>query len=501
MVAAVMTPEAQGVGMSFPVPAPHNGLNSRENYTRLQPTEASVLQNILPDEGSCNVRPGYAEHSDISGATSVPTLMVFKGASGQELIAAADGELYDVTTSTAASLTTANYTNDRWSHDNFNGFLFGVNGTDTPWRYNGTATSATGFTGPTIANLSTVKQVRNRLWFTLNNSADVYYGGIAAVTGALTTFQLSQIASGGKCIAINSWSRDAGDGSDDFTVFIMDTGQVITYQGDPATSFSLVGKYAAPKLVEKDATVKIGGELVLMTVSGPIPMTAVIAGNAFSPDALVNWGKIAPSWQADYQRYKANAGWSAYFFNGIVYFNFPTGTATTLQYVYNTRVPAWTTYTNLPIASMADLGGDLYFGSYSDEWVYRHGTGTDNGASIVTLSRQGSTYPTNGAKSVRLTRFRPNIDADGPCEIQFCLDMDFQQGTLGQTYSITGSSSGADWGADWGSEWGAAATARRKWYSIRGVGRAVAPVVRTSSSATNVRWWSNDLGGSQGGQL
>jgi hypothetical protein len=77
----------------------------------------------------------------------------------------------------------------------------------------------------------------------------------------------------------------------------------------------------------------------------------------------MNWGKIAPSWKKDYQRYKANVGFSAYFFDGIVYFNFPTGTSTTLQYVYNTRIPAWTTYINLPMASMADLNGELYFGS------------------------------------------------------------------------------------------------------------------------------------------
>lgn len=503
MVNPITSPEAQGVGNTFPVPAPHNGLNTRESFTRLQPTEARVLQNLLPDEGSCNVRPGHDEHSDISGATSVPTLMVYKGASAQALIAGAAGELYNVTTSSDSVLTAATYTNNRWSHDNFNGFLFGVNGTDNPWRYNGSAVSDPSWSGSGLTdnNLSTIKQVRNRLWFTEVNSADVWYAGIAAVTGSLTKFQLSQIASGGKCIATNSWSRDAGDGSDDFTVFIMDTGQVITYQGDPATNFALVGKYSAPKLVEKDATVKIGGELVLMTVSGPIPMTAVIAGNAFSPDALVNWGKIAPSWQTDYQRYKANAGWSAYFFNGIVYFVFPTGTDTTLQYVYNTRVPAWTTYTNLPIASIADLNGELYFGSYSDEWVYRHATGTDNGAAIKTLARQGASYPTQGARTVRYSRFRPNIDADGPCDVEFCLDMDFQDGMLGPVYSITGSSSGADWGDDWGSDWGAPTTAKRKWYPVKGVGKAVAPVVRTTTSALSVRWWSSDVAGVPGGQL
>ncbi len=498
------TPQSQGLGKPFPVPAPHNGLNSRESYTKLQPTEAYVLDNMLPDEGFCKVRPGHTPHQTISAAGDVPvnTLMLFKGAASQKLIAAAGDELYDVTGSPSA-LTTNDYLSSRWWHDNFNGFLFGVNGTDNPWRYNGNAVSDPSWTGSGLTdnNLNTIKQIRNRLWFTENNSADVWYAGIGAVTGALTKFQLSQIATGGKCIALGSWSRDAGDGADDFTVFIMDTGQVIVYQGDPATSFSLVGKFSAPMLVEQDATVKVGGELVLMTVSGAIPLTAVIAGVAFSPDALKDWGKIAPGWQRDYHLYKANAGWSACFSDGIVYFNFPTGTSTTIQYVYNTRVPAWTRYTNLPIASMAEFDDDLYFGSYATNIVFRHATGTDNGEQIVTLARQGATYPTGGQRSAAYNSFRPNIDSDGPCQVQFALDVDFQQATLSSVYDISVSAAGADWGDDWGSDWGATPVAQRRWYGVRGYGRAVAPAIRTRSSSLNVVWFSNDIRMTQGGQL
>lgn len=501
MVNTAALPQMRGLGAPFPIPAPHNGLNTRESFTRLQATEARVLENLLPDEGSCNVRPGHAQHQEISGASSVPTLMKYKGADETQLIAAADGGIFDVTGTPSTLVADSTYNSDRWSYDNFNGYLFAVNGADTPWRYEGSAVAATGFTGITLTTLSTVAQVRNRLWFTVVDSADVEYGGIGSVTGALTTFQLSQIASGGACIAVCSWSRDAGDGSDDFTVFIMDSGQVIVYQGDPATSFELVGKYNAPVLVEKDATVLVGGERVLMTVSGPIPMTAIIAGVAFSPDALADWGKIAPSWQTDYRRYRSNVGFNAYFHEGIVYFNFPTGTTATRQYVYNTRVPAWTNYTNLPIASMADLNGDLYFGSYSDGYVYRHGTGTDNGNEIITLARQGASYPSNGQRSMRYTSFRPNIDADGPAEFQFCLDVDFQDGSLGSSFSITGESDGADWGDDWGEDWGAPIVSRRKWYSARGYGRAVAPAIRTRSTALDVKWWSSDIRATPGGQL
>lgn len=498
-----MTAEMKGAGGSFPIPAPFLGLNSREAYTALRPDEARILENLLPDEGSVKVRPGHTAHQEISGATTVPSLMKFKGASATKILAgASDGHVYDVT-GTPSSLGSG-YTVNRWSHANFNGYIFGANGTDTPWRYDGTTFGATGFTGPTLTTLQTISQVRNRLWVTQTNSADVRYGGIGAVTGALTTFQLSQIASGGACWGIGSWSRDAGDGSDDFTVFMMNTGELIIYQGDPQTSFALVGKFSAPAPAVKDPFVKIGGELVAMTVSGPIPVSAAIAGNAFSFDALQTWGKIAPAWKTDYARYGSNAGWNSYFYDGLVYFNIATGLTTTKQYVLNTRVNAWTVYTKMPVAQFADHNGALYFASYSGNDVFRHATGTDNGAQIETLSRQGASYPLGASNAKRFTAFQPLIDADGPCQMQFALDVDFRDSSLSSTvYDLTGEGSGSDWDEDlWDvCDWGEPASSKRKWYSSKGFGRAVAPVIRTLSTADNVYFYASNIIAIPGGQI
>jgi hypothetical protein len=503
MANRVQTPEMAGAAESFAIPAPLMGLNTRENYTLLQPTEARALENWLPDEGACKVRPGYADHQQISGATSVPTLALYKGASAQALIAGADGELHDVT-GTPSALTTASYASDLWETENFNGFLFGVNGGDTPWRYNGSAVSATGFTGPTLTTLQTVSQVRNRLWFSLTNSADVRYGGIGAVTGALTAFQLSQIAAGGKCVGIGSWSRDAGDGSDDYTVFVMNTGEVIAYQGDPATNFALVGKYSAPAPISVGGLLKVGGELVIPTVSGPVPVSAIVAGNAFRPEALAEWGKIAPSWSSDVTRYRANSGWRSYFFAGIAYFVFPTGVNTTKVYVLNTRNAAWTIYTGMPVAQFADLAGTLYFGSYSDGYVYRHGTGSDDGGQIVTLARQGWTVPLGGTRSAQYTMMSPLIASAGSLQAQFQVDVDFQEQALtAPVVNITAEGSGAEWDvADWDEEdWASDPVNAPRWYSIRGKGRAVAPVMRTYSNADSVEWSVSRILAKPGGVL
>lgn len=484
-----LVPEAQGVADSFSIPAPLLGLNTRDDFTLLQPTEARVLENWLPDEGACRVRPGYADHQQISGATSVPTLATFEGASAQKLIAGADGEIWDVT-GTPSALTAANYTNDRWDTESYNGFLFLVNGVDVPLRYNGTATSATGFTGPTLTTLQTVAKVRDRLWFTQTNSADVRYGGISAVTGALTTFPLSQIAAGGKCMAIGSWSRDAGDGADDFTVFVMSTGEVIVYQGDPATSFALVGCFKAPAPISVGNLLKVGGELIIPTVSGPIPVSAIIAGNAFKPEALAEWGKIAPSWSRDVTRYRTNAGWRSTFFAGIAYFVFPTGIGTTKIYLLNTRNTAPAVYTGMPVAQFAELGGTLYFGSYSDGFVYRHGTGSDDGAEIVTTARQG--FTDRGRNRSRVyTAMSPVFAASGPLTAQFQVDTDFSESPLAApVVAISADGGGSEWDEDeWDvAEWADDPVVEPRWYGITGKGRAVAPVMRTFSTADTVEW-------------
>jgi len=498
------SPQGRGTARAFPIAAPLQGLNTRDNYTLLQPTEARVLENWLPDEGACKVRPGHEAHQTISGASAVPSLMKFEGASSQTIIAAAGGELYDVSSTPSAITSSASYTDNLWSYENFNGWMFGVNASDTPWRYDGSAsTSATGFTGVTLTDLQTVTMVRERLWFTVNNSADVEYGGLGAVTGALTAFQISQVAAGGKCMDVGSWSRDAGDGSDDFTVFVMSTGEVIVYQGDPSTTFDHVGSYRAPAPVGPDCTVKVGGELVVMTASGPIPLSAILAGNAFHPEALREWGRIAPSWAQDYDMHGTNSGWTAYFFEGLVYFVVPTGLDSNKIYVFNTRNSAWTTYTNLPAAMFADLNGELYFGAPTSNNVFRHGTGSDNGDQIVTLARQGWTYP-DASNTYQYTLLKPNIAASGPAQAQFQVDTEFTETALSaELVDLSVESEGAAWDEeDWDdAEWAGDAETHKLWYPIRGKGRSVAPVVRTYSTSDSVEWYATDVMAKRGGLL
>jgi hypothetical protein len=496
-------PESQGAGQLVSIPAPFQGLNTRDSFNILRPDEARVLENFLPDAGSCNIRPGYYTHC--AGDTVYKSIFVHSSPTARTILAAGDNKIFDVSGTSPIQISNTTITNDRWNTENLAGNIVGVNGTDAPWIYNGTTFAAASFTGDSInvAKLATVQLVRDRLWFTIKGSADVCYAGSSAVGGALNKHQLSQIATGGTCVDINSWSMaTGGEGPSDTTVFVMSTGEILVYSGNPglgpgdATGFSLVARFNSVPPIPSSfgCTVKVGGELVVVTQNGPLPMSLIAQGFAFDPQKQGPWGKIAPSWKADYQRYGFNDGWSATYHAGIVYFNIITGTSQTKQYVFNSSVPAWTTYTGMPVAQFASNGTDLFFAEISGTNVDIHKGGTDAGERIVATARQGFIFPDEYKRNCQFTRIRPNVSADGLVEGQFQIDVDFDELPIDTViYGMTIGTGITPWGSPWGSLWSSKLKVVNRWHSVNKMGFAVSPVIRLYSSADNVQWQSCEL--------
>jgi hypothetical protein len=496
MVARKIYPEAQGSAESMPFPAPVKGLNTRDSYIALGQDEARELINFLPQTGACTVRPGYSPFATISGSKQVKTLARVAIGGTNSLLAASNGTLWNVISGTPASLATG-YTNDHWSTAFLGGYLFGVNGTDTPFRYDGSTVSATGFSGPTLTSMRTIKAVQFRLWATINNSGDVWYGPLEGVTGPFTIFQISQISDGGYCVGVFAWQAQNA------TVFCMSTGQVLVYQGDPTTNITLATKYYAPPLIEPDAAVQMGGELILLTTSGPISMDLVAAGLGFELDALGVWGKIWPSWQTDYATYGVNSGWFGKFINGLCYFNVATGTATTKQYVFNTRNQAWTTYQGLPIASLEQVGNTIYIGSSNtDGGVFTHSGGQDNGASIFARGRPGFSYLGKPNRKKTFSLIKPNIFTTGALTVQAQMDVDFQTSPITAPAAVmSAGGTSTPWGSAWGSSWAMSNLNKPQWLGTAASGHAASAVIQTLSSGTDVQWFSTDAMTMMGGAL
>ena len=498
-------------GNSIPVPTPYGGINLRDDVSALLPNQARFLDNWLPDSGSLRVRPGFEAYASGVGAGEVKTLATFEGNTTEKMVAIGNGDMFDVSSSgTATELTgaLADFTEDRWQHANFNNRLFFVNGADAPLDYDGSAVAQTAWTGSglTITNLVNVANVRNRLWFCENNSADVWYGGIGSITGALTKFQLSQIASGGFCQAIGSWSRDAGDGQDDLTVFVMSTGQIIIYQGDPAdaTNFALVGKFgdtdSAPP-IGRQCLFKVGGELVVITRLGLLPLSAAMsAASSLDFSILEPWGKIAALIQTEAELHGDKPGWHGALHNGILYINIPQNVGLlSKQVILVTRTGAWATYSAWNASSIRAFQNNLYFGAQTGGLVRKVRDGDDAGSNIIATARGAFVTP-SGNRTNAFTAVRPRIQAQGTITGFVGVDTDFFEKSLaGATLTLSEDIDTTPWGSDWGSPWGSKPEPIAKWLSVTGDGRSVAMKLQIFVSSESVKWLATDILFRQGG--
>ena len=461
-------------------------MNTRDGVSSLDPREARLIENMIPDAGRLVVRGGKTTQQTVGTGSSIGSMFTHEGVSSDVLLAASDGEIWDVT-GTPVALTAANYSLDSWSIAQFNDTTIGVNGTDTPWKFNGATVGATGFSGSglTIANLRTVNVVGIRLWFTEESSADCWYGAPNAISGVLTKFQLSQETRGGYCVGVYPFRE--------YVVFVMSTGEITIYQGDPATTFSQAGSYDAPRPIGYDAFVLVGGDLVIMTNNGPIPLEYITSGVAFDTRALGSWGKIAPSWATDWKNYGSITGWNASYINGLVIFNIPTDTTTSKQWVFNTRVKGWSQWTNLNASQFAELNGTIYFGAKDDNIVISNTGGTDNASPIIATIRAGFIYPFEAQVNGQFTLARLNINANAVVTAQIQVDVDFIESGISSsavTVSVGGS---GPWGEPWGSPWGTGGRAQLRWHKVKGYGRAVAPVARFNSQADTLEYFATDL--------
>lgn len=487
-------------GKSLTMPAPYAGLNLRSDITALQPNEARVLENWLPGSGQLSLRPGFTNHGTDLGSGEVKTLAAFVGYASSKLIACANEKFYDVTTAGAATQLATGFSEDRWQTALYSNRLFFVNGVNTPQVYDGSTVAdiAWASTGLTNTNLVNIALVRNRLWFCEKDKAHVWYGAVGQITAAsdLIKFQLEQIAGGGYCMAIGSWSRDAGDGADDMTVFVMSTGEIIVYQGDPASTFTLAGKYrtGAPPIGRR-CVFNVGGELVVITRLGLLPLSAAVGGVAMDLARIDPWGKIAPGIAADAVLDAENPGWHGCLHDGLVYVSVPQSPGViSKQWVLNTRNGSWTTYAGWNGSSFCAFGDDLYFGAETGGAVNKVGGSDDNGTDITVAANTAFIYPQASQANNLFTMLRPKIQASGRAEGVIGVDTDFVLRSLvGSTVDLVNDPSTTPWGSAWGSPWGTASDSRSTWYTVRGEGRAVSVRMRATCNASDLRWFATDL--------
>jgi hypothetical protein len=495
------------------LPAPLGGWNARDSLANMEPTDAVTLVNMFPTVSNLTMRGGYIKHATgLDG--NAQTIMVYNYGNNSKMFAATStGKIYDTTASGAVgAAVVTGLTNGIWEYTNITtsggSYLYAVNGVDKPLLYNGTTwtpidgASTPAITGVTTTTLVNITLFKNRLWFIEKNTLKAWYLPTSSVGGAAQYLDLSSICKfGGHLVDLDTWTLDAGYGVDDNLAFITSTGEVVVYRGtDPASAatWALIGVWKLGSPVGTRAMLKWGGDLLILTYDGLMPMAASLQSSRLDPRVALSdkiQGAITAA-TAAYGGNHASVGWQVVYTakNNAVWINIPVANGQQEQYVMNTITKSWAQFTGWSAYCWEIYEDDPYFGgtgyvgkAWDDGYI-------DDTSNIVTSTLQAFNYMgTRGVKKY-FTRARPSIFSNGSPAIGVGMNIDFD--TSDTTSPVTFTPTAA---ARWDSGvwdlgvWGASLTIQNTWLGITGIGYCGGLQMKTASSGLEIQWASTDV--------
>ena len=427
-------------------------------------------------------------------ASNVESLMVYRGAATEKMLAADGGIIWDATSITPSQLATG-FNSDRWQHANMDNKMGMVNGhaSDAPQEYNGSAVSAMTLTGSglTANNVIGINVFKARSYFWEDNSQDFWYSAIDALGGALTKFPLSRVGNwGGTLISMQTWTHDGGSGPDDYAVFFMSSGEAIVYQGySPAagSNWALVGIYQIGDPLSIRGFTKFGGDIIIMTTLDFVRLSEVIRGEEQYTPGHKAIGAVRDA----ITTYGSNWGWQPVVFprRNLIMFNIPVEVnATYRQFVLNMSTGAWCRFTGWNSDTWAVFQDRLYFGTLNGV-VAEAFSGNDDDGSAVNTDLQTAWLPMGrkvnkvfvgvehvykmGTKLAENSDFAVDYETHGIVNVPAANDP-----------------TGTPWGSPWGSPWSSAPIVQRIRKLIRGFGRVISMRQRTATK-DSAEWFGS----------
>lgn len=480
------------------IPPPIGGWNRRDTIPLMDPKDAILLDNWIPDTNSVNLRPGFSTHATIEAtATAVETLIPYSppNTANNKLFGAIPAAIYDITASSTASATAvavSSLTSGRWQYDqmtNTSGtYLMLANGADAPRLFDGTTwtTASVTATGLTTSNLIGVHNHMNRLWLIEENQLRVWYLGTSAIAGVPTPFQLP-FRKGGKLMAMGSWTRDGGSGPDDFAVFVSSRGECIIYAGtDPssATTSALVGIYDIPEVIGRRCLINAGSDLGILTSQGLVALSQVIGGTEGAAKRNSFTDKISGQFREQYEASGTAFGWQCieYPKKNLLIINVPISERSEQhQYVMNINTGAWCRFTGINAGCWALLGDAMHFGGNNGVCYHMDNDHLDGSSNITALLQ--SAYGTFGSvQTKRFTMARPLFLAPSGYNPPVTVQTDYDTSEPAVSV-VAAASGGTQWdAAQWDSfQWAGGAVPSLGWQGVIGQGRAASIAFGVSS--------------------
>jgi hypothetical protein len=410
------------------LPAPVWGWDDANSVAEMDEDHALVLDNWFPATGDVRVRRGHALWASGMGSAPVETLMVHNSATAAsaKMFAVTDGDIYDVTSGGAATITTiTSLSNSRLQWVNFTTsgghFLWACNGQDNPVMYDGSTWSSPTLTGVTDNDIVHVNAHKNRLWFCFISSTKVGYLATGSIQGAVTEFELGGLINkGGYIVAMATWTLDGGSGQDDMAVFISSKGQVIVYQGtDPAsaTTWSLVGVFDLGSPLGRRCFTKAGGDVILINIDGVLPLSKALKQDRSAAENISLSGRIQNSIAGSARNHFDHFGWElcVYPKGTMAILNVPvTEDVLQEQYVMNTLTGAWCKFKGQNANCWVVFDEDLYFGGNTGLVLHADTGAQDLTEEIDAVGQTSYQYFGNQAGLKQFTMMQPLLTVSDP---------------------------------------------------------------------------------------
>jgi hypothetical protein len=366
-----------------------------------------------------------------------------------------------------------------------------------------------GITGIDSSNFINVNLFKNRLYFTQKNSLNCYYLPVDSIGGAASPLYFGSIArNGGFLQAMGTWTLDAGQGADDYAVFVTSMGEVIVYNGtDPssATTWALKGVWQLGQTFNRKCFFKWSGDLLLLTQDGLVPLASALQSSRLDPRVNLTDKIYYPISQAA-TTYYANFGWQIQYFasENMLILNIPI-TSGMEQYVMHTITKSWARFTGIQ-AYCWEVSGDntMHFGG--DGFVGNfYASASDAGSNITATVQQAYSYFDSPGQNKRFTMVRPILQSDGGTPSVLCgLSVDFQPIDNSGAISFNPSSQSVGiWNtATWNNNnWGGGLITTRIWQGVTGIGFAGSINLTAVAQGIELHWASSDYVFEPGGVL
>jgi hypothetical protein len=366
-----------------------------------------------------------------------------------------------------------------------------------------------GITGVNSNRFVNVNLFKNRLYFTEKDSLSCWYLDVDAIGGPASPLYFGGIArNGGFLQAMGTWTLDAGQGADDYAVFVTSMGEVIVYNGtdpDNAETWLLKGVWQLGQTFSRRCFFKWAGDLLLLTQDGLVPLASALQSSRLDPRINLT-DKIFYAVSQAATIYANSFGWQINYFasENMLILNIPIANGIE-QYVMHGITKSWSRFTGIQ-AYCWEVSGDseIHFGGNGIVGNF-YQANSDDGNNITAAAQQAYSYFDAPGQLKRFTMVRPILQSGGGVPNVFCgLSTDFDtQDNIGQvSFNPEARNDGVWDNSTWdNANWGGGLTTTKIWQGVTGIGFTGSISLNVAARNIELHWVSTDYIMEKGGVL